>query len=91
MAKIEAMREETSAKVSISTMENDARRYVTDKQHEAAMMSLAEKMNMSREQIEAMLLKADKDRESKERGIAAEMAIRSSQQSPLNQTEIANT
>lgn len=89
-AKIELERERLQQQTAVAEMETDARMRVAEIQHETAMMGVAEKLNMSREQIEAMLLKADKDRASKERSMAAEIAIRASQQSPLNETQIAN-
>jgi hypothetical protein len=91
MEKLAVKREEMGMQVAIAEMEVDARLQVSQMQHETAMMTLAEKMNMQMADLQAMLTNSREDRALKERSTAAEIAVRSSEKTPLNETQIANT
>lgn len=88
--KLDLQEDQLEAQVEMANMESATRLKVAEINRETAMMQLAEKMNMQEDQIAAMLTKAREDRRSKERSTAAEIAVRSSQQAPLNRTQIAN-
>lgn len=82
---------EIEGKLEIANMENATRRYVADKARESTLMELAERMNMDGDRIEAKMREIEMQIASKERTVAAEIAVRQSDKAPLNQTQIANT
>lgn len=71
----EIKRAEIEAKIQIANMENGTRQTVAELNHQTAMMSLAEKMNMQVDQLEAMLEKTRREIDHKERVFAAETAV----------------
>ncbi|RFC65009.1 hypothetical protein DYI37_03850 [Fulvimarina endophytica] len=72
---IEFKREELSVKVELANMEAGTRVRVAELNHETAMMTLAEKMNMQMDQLRAMMAKSEREIASKERMFAAEAAM----------------
>jgi hypothetical protein len=73
---IEARKEEMQLKAQIANQDNDTRKHVAAIERETKLMELAERMNMNRDQLEAMLAKANMETASKERGMAVEVAVR---------------
>lgn len=72
---LEFRRLELDAKVQMANMEAASRREVAQLQHQTAMMTLAEKLNMNMANLEAMLEGKRRETESKERIFAAEAAV----------------
>jgi hypothetical protein len=71
---IEVKRERIEADVAIAQMESQARVETAKLAHESQMMGLAEKLNMTMEQLRAQLQMDREDRDSKERIVAVELA-----------------
>jgi hypothetical protein len=73
--RLEMARAELEAKVEIANLDAQVRREVAQMNRDTAMMSLAEKHNMTLDQLEAKLQMADADRQSKERVVAVEASM----------------
>lgn len=67
--------QQLEAQIQIANMENGTKRYVADKQRETALITMAGRLNMGVDQIEAKLEALDKQLSSKERTFAAEAAL----------------
>jgi hypothetical protein len=89
--KYEVERERISAQSAVAEMENTTRLQVAQLNHETQLMMTAEKLNMSRDQLAAMMATKQMEINSNERKTAAELAIRSTEKAPANQTQVANT
>lgn len=76
MQQIELQREEMSLKQSISEREWAGREAVARLNYDAAMEKTALSMNLTREQLDAKLDDAAKERERKERSLAVEVAAK---------------
>lgn len=72
----EATMADIDARVAIAEMDRETRLAVADRQHETAMMKLAETMNMKADELDALLAKHREDRDSKERIVAVEAALK---------------
>lgn len=88
---IDLAEQELSAKIAVAEADRTARIEVAQLQRDTEMMKLAQQGNMKLDELEMMIAEKDKDRRSKERTVAAELAARASEKEPLNQTQIANT
>jgi hypothetical protein len=73
---LQLMQHQIDAEVEIANQDAATRRYVADKNHEAAMTSLAEKLNMTTDELNAKLHMKAIETGSKERMFAGEAAMR---------------
>ena len=74
-AEVEVKHADIEARIQIANMEAGTRVQVAQLTHQTAMMTLAEKMNMEIDKLEAMLEKTRREIDSKERIFAAETAV----------------
>jgi hypothetical protein len=75
MLKLELEREKIASAERIAIHKADSDERVAVLRHETAMMQVAEKMNMTEQQLRTMLTDKREERASKERIVAGEMAI----------------
>lgn len=61
--------------IQLANMEHDRHIKVATLQHQTAMMEMAARMNISLDQIEAMLTRAAMEQRGKERNLAVETAM----------------
>jgi hypothetical protein len=75
MRKLDLLQMEIEAKIEMANMERETKLAIAQMQRDTAMMTMAEKMNMSIDQIEAKMQDAREERERKERQVAVETAV----------------
>lgn len=75
-AEIDVRRMEAEAKVEIANMDADTKRLIAQMGYDEAMVTLAEKMNIDVEKLRAMLADNQAKRDSDERKLAVEVAMR---------------
>lgn len=73
--KLDVARDEMTAKTEMSNMEWDARRYIADIQHDAAMNKVAEAFNIKRDELDDKIEMHREAQSSKERVVAVEAAL----------------
>lgn len=88
--KLDIMEDDSRTRAEISNMENDAKRYVADKNYDIAMIQAESRYNSDREKEAAQSEDKAADRRFRERSQAAEIALRSRPEAPLNDTRIDN-
>ncbi len=91
MRKLDLLEDEIAARIAIAEADRDSRERVAELNYDATMAKTAAELNVKQDALESKIASDREARMSKERTVAAEIAVRQQPQAPANETEIANS